>query len=150
MAKQSHVFRDVVLGPTAPTAAFRIGEKTAEPLAMYLSDIYTIGANLAGLAIENAMLGATHACANPLTAHYGVTHGTAIGIMLPHVIRFNAAVVGPLYADLAHDAGLCNGDLGVAAESLARRITGLMEMAGLPTRLSACGVESFVTMERML
>ncbi|HEX9370324.1 MAG TPA: Asp-tRNA(Asn)/Glu-tRNA(Gln) amidotransferase subunit GatA, partial [Roseiflexaceae bacterium] len=40
---------DVVMGPTSPTAAFKIGEKTADPLAMYLSDIYTIGANLAGL-----------------------------------------------------------------------------------------------------
>jgi aspartyl-tRNA(Asn)/glutamyl-tRNA(Gln) amidotransferase subunit A len=40
---------DVLLGPTSPTAAFRIGEKTADPLAMYLSDIYTITANLAGI-----------------------------------------------------------------------------------------------------
>src|SRR5438105_11675076 len=40
---------DVVLGPTSPTAAFKIGEKVADPLAMYLSDIYTIGANLAGV-----------------------------------------------------------------------------------------------------
>jgi aspartyl-tRNA(Asn)/glutamyl-tRNA(Gln) amidotransferase subunit A len=40
---------DVIMGPTAPTAAFPIGEKAANPLAMYLSDIYTIGANLAGL-----------------------------------------------------------------------------------------------------
>jgi aspartyl-tRNA(Asn)/glutamyl-tRNA(Gln) amidotransferase subunit A len=40
---------DVLLGPTAPTAAFRLGEKTADPLAMYLSDIYTITANLAGI-----------------------------------------------------------------------------------------------------
>jgi aspartyl-tRNA(Asn)/glutamyl-tRNA(Gln) amidotransferase subunit A len=40
---------DVVLGPTSPTAAFRIGERTADPLAMYLSDIYTISANLAGI-----------------------------------------------------------------------------------------------------
>jgi aspartyl-tRNA(Asn)/glutamyl-tRNA(Gln) amidotransferase subunit A len=40
---------DVVLGPTSPTAAFKIGEKTADPLAMYLSDIYTISCNLAGL-----------------------------------------------------------------------------------------------------
>src|SRR5206468_12670788 len=39
---------DVVLGPTSPTAAFKIGEKTDDPLAMYLSDIYTISANLAG------------------------------------------------------------------------------------------------------
>jgi aspartyl-tRNA(Asn)/glutamyl-tRNA(Gln) amidotransferase subunit A len=41
---------DVVMGPTAPTAAFKLGEKTADPLAMYLSDIYTISCNLAGIA----------------------------------------------------------------------------------------------------
>lgn len=40
---------DALIGPTAPTAAFRLGEKTADPLAMYLSDIYTISCNLAGL-----------------------------------------------------------------------------------------------------
>jgi aspartyl-tRNA(Asn)/glutamyl-tRNA(Gln) amidotransferase subunit A len=40
---------DVVVGPTSPTAAFRLGERTADPLAMYLSDIYTISANLAGI-----------------------------------------------------------------------------------------------------
>jgi aspartyl-tRNA(Asn)/glutamyl-tRNA(Gln) amidotransferase subunit A len=40
---------DVVMGPTAPTAAFKVGEKTEEPLAMYLSDIYTISCNLAGI-----------------------------------------------------------------------------------------------------
>jgi aspartyl-tRNA(Asn)/glutamyl-tRNA(Gln) amidotransferase subunit A len=40
---------DVIMGPTAPTPAFRVGEKAADPLAMYLSDIYTIGANLAGI-----------------------------------------------------------------------------------------------------
>jgi aspartyl-tRNA(Asn)/glutamyl-tRNA(Gln) amidotransferase subunit A len=41
---------DVVMGPTAPTAAFKMGEKTDNPLAMYLSDIYTISCNLAGIA----------------------------------------------------------------------------------------------------
>jgi aspartyl-tRNA(Asn)/glutamyl-tRNA(Gln) amidotransferase subunit A len=40
---------DVVMGPTSPTAAFKIGEKVEDPLAMYLSDIYTISCNLAGL-----------------------------------------------------------------------------------------------------
>jgi aspartyl-tRNA(Asn)/glutamyl-tRNA(Gln) amidotransferase subunit A len=40
---------DVIAGPVSPTPAFRIGEKTADPLTMYLSDIYTISANLAGL-----------------------------------------------------------------------------------------------------
>jgi len=46
-----HVFQqcDVIVTPTAPTTAFRIGEKTQDPLQMYLSDIYTISINLAGL-----------------------------------------------------------------------------------------------------
>jgi alcohol dehydrogenase len=99
-----------------------------------------LGAHLAGMAIENSMLGACHACANPLTAHYGVTHGVAIGILMPHVIRFNAIVVGTLYGDLAHEAGMVNGDTSAAAESVARRFTDQMRSAGLPMRLSDCGV----------
>jgi alcohol dehydrogenase len=101
-----------------------------------------LGANLAGLAIENSMLGAAHACANPLTAHYGITHGTAVGILLPHVIRFNTAAAASLYADLAHEVDLINGDGSAAGEVLAHRITDLMKAAGLPTRLSACGVSA--------
>jgi aspartyl-tRNA(Asn)/glutamyl-tRNA(Gln) amidotransferase subunit A len=46
-----HAFHevDVVIGPTTPTAAFELGAKTSDPVTMYLNDIYTIGANLAGL-----------------------------------------------------------------------------------------------------
>ena len=99
-----------------------------------------LGAHFAGIAIENSMLGACHACANPLTAHYGLTHGIAIGILLPHVIRFNASAAAPLYNELAHEAWLPNGDRNVAAELLARRVTELMQLAGLPSTLSACGV----------
>jgi len=40
---------DVVIGPTTPTTAFELGAKTSDPVTMYLNDIYTIGANLAGL-----------------------------------------------------------------------------------------------------
>ena len=99
-----------------------------------------LGAHYAGVAIENSMLGVAHSCANPLTAHYGLTHGIAVGILLPHVIRFNAAAVGSLYGDLAHEVGLLNGDHLAAGEMLAQRVTGLMRVANLPTTLSACGV----------
>src|SRR5207249_2230253 len=75
-------------------------------------------------------------------AHYGLTHGIAVGILLPHVIRFNIPAAGALYADLAHEAALTNGDSGAGGEALAGRITDLMRVAGLPTRLSACGVSS--------
>jgi aspartyl-tRNA(Asn)/glutamyl-tRNA(Gln) amidotransferase subunit A len=40
---------DVVMGPTTPTAAFKIGEKSDDPLSMYLSDVYTVSCNLAGI-----------------------------------------------------------------------------------------------------
>ena len=62
-----------------------------------------LGAALAGLAIENSMLGAAHAAANPLTARHGIVHGHAVALMLPHVMRFNAAdpAVAAIYARLA-------------------------------------------------
>jgi aspartyl-tRNA(Asn)/glutamyl-tRNA(Gln) amidotransferase subunit A len=40
---------DLVIGPTSPTVAFRIGEQVSDPVKMYLNDIYTVGPNLAGL-----------------------------------------------------------------------------------------------------
>lgn len=73
------------------------------------------GANRAGAAIELSMLGATHGCANPLTAKYGTPHGMAIGVMLPHVVRWNAEVVGELYRELWP-----SGDLPARLEQLAR------------------------------
>src|SRR4029077_15081927 len=79
-----------------------------EPANLEARAAMQLGANFAGTAIENSMLGACHACANPLTAHYGLTHGIAIGILMPHVLRFNAAAAGPLYSDLAHQSELVN------------------------------------------
>jgi aspartyl-tRNA(Asn)/glutamyl-tRNA(Gln) amidotransferase subunit A len=57
-----HAFHevDVVIGPTTPTAAFELGAKTADPVTMYLNDIYTIGANLAGLPAISVPCGMAH------------------------------------------------------------------------------------------
>lgn len=64
-----------------------------------------LGAHFAGVSIENSMLGICHSCANPLTAHYGIPHGIAIGILLPHVLRFNSNHVGNCYETLVRDIG---------------------------------------------
>jgi alcohol dehydrogenase len=125
--------------------AWRLLEANLETVLRQPADLEArsamqLGAHFAGVAIENSMLGSAHACANPLTAHYGITHGIAVGILMPHVIRFNAEVVGPLYADLVHDIGLRNGDHGAAGEVLAERMTSLLRLAGLPSALSECGV----------
>jgi len=92
-----------------------------------------LGSHLAGAAIEHSMLGAAHACANPLTARHGVIHGHAVGLMLPPVVRFNAGTVGELYGELAPESS-------ATGSALADRICRLRADAGLPERLRDCGV----------
>jgi len=97
-----------------------------------------LGAHEAGIAIEASMLGATHACANPLTAKYGTTHGLAIAVMLPHVVRWNAAEVGDRYGDLLRMGG--NDPGGSAGDRLAETLDRLARAGGLPRLLREIGV----------
>jgi aspartyl-tRNA(Asn)/glutamyl-tRNA(Gln) amidotransferase subunit A len=55
---------DVIVAPTSPTPAFRLGEKIDDPLAMYLGDVYTLPASLAGIAGISVPCGATRATAD--------------------------------------------------------------------------------------
>jgi alcohol dehydrogenase len=82
-----------------------------------------LGAHLAGCAIENSMLGAAHATANPLTSEFNITHGLAVGLMLPHVIRYNSNGKSP-YSDLDPNA-----------IALAQRITELLDIGSIPKSL---------------
>ena len=84
-----------------------------------------LGAFYAGIAIENSMLGATHACANPLTARHGTAHGAAIAMLLPTVVRWNAK------------AGI---NYMMPGEELAQRLEELAEIGGLRTNLRSAGV----------
>jgi alcohol dehydrogenase len=97
-----------------------------------------LGAHYAGIAIEASMLGATHACANPLTARYGTLHGIAVGLMLPHVVRWNAPVAAARYGELLEIAGRGHG--GEPASGLAARLEMLATIGGLPRRLASAGV----------
>lgn len=129
--------------------AFRHLEPNLERVMHHPDDLAAraamlLGAHFAGMAIEGAMLGVCHSCANPLTAHYGITHGIAVGVMLPHVIRFNAAdpTAAALYGQLVGDHPGRNGR--PAAEVLADRITDLLAHAGLPRTLKECGVSETI------
>ena len=101
-----------------------------EPGSVEARSLMQIGSALAGVAIENSMLGAAHAAANPLTAHFGLVHGIAVGVMLPHVVRMNGleAEVAAAYARLSPD------------KAMADQLSDWLQMAGLPSRLRDCGV----------
>lgn len=95
-----------------------------------------LGAAYAGTAIENSMLGAAHSAANPLTAHFGVVHGEAVGVMLPHIIRYNSALpeIARIYESLF------DGDL-------ADRMSELLWEARMPLNIKGYGVTSEVIPE---
>ena len=97
-----------------------------------------LGAFLSGAAIECSMLGAAHASANPLTAHFDIVHGAAVGMMLPHVIRWNSVVVADLYHELSVTAGWSDVSTasGTSAENLAEGFTELLRMADLPVSVT--------------
>jgi alcohol dehydrogenase len=96
----------------------------AEPGDMDARGAMLAGAHFAGMAIEQSMLGAAHACANPLTARHGLAHGLALSILLPHVVRWNAPVVAARYAALAG-----------SADALAAQLEHFARIGGLESRL---------------
>jgi alcohol dehydrogenase len=110
----------------------------AEPTDLEARGAMLIGAHQAGAAIEQSMLGATHACANPLTARYGTPHGVAIAAMLPHVVRWNAVQVGQRYAELLRVAGQEGAD--DPGERLAQRLEIMRAAGGLSASLREVGV----------
>jgi len=89
-----------------------------------------LGAHLSGAAIECSMLGAAHACANPLTARFGMTHGLAVAVLLPHVVRYNAAAAAEHYEDLFGDG-----------DDPATRLAALLSQGGVSERLREHGIE---------
>ena len=84
------------------------------------------------------MLGATHACANPLTAHYGTTHGAAIALLLPTVVRWNQLAASDRYGQLLELSGISvQSD---PAEQLARRLEELATAGSLRQTLHQAGI----------
>ena len=101
-----------------------------------------LGAFYAGIAIEQSMLGAAHACANPLPARFQMAHGVALGIVLPHVVRWNAQTSADLYRELISNSDnlketTTTMDSGL---QLADRLVNIGNACGFPSRLRDTGV----------
>ena len=135
---------------TLSLAAFELAHQNLARVLSDPEDLEARGAMLkaaafAGAAIEHSMLGAAHATANPLTARFGISHGHAVGLMLPHVVRFNAVQpeIGGIYADLARHGGVCSLDTvdSEAIELLISRLDSVLQATGLPSRLADLGVD---------
>ena len=124
--------------------AWRLLSEAFERVLLHPSDAEAraamlLGAHFAGTAIEQSMLGAGHACANPLTARFNVAHGLALAILLPHVVRWNGPTAKDRYAALlgAPRRRLRDED---PAETLARRLEDFAIAGHLAITLSDAGV----------
>ncbi len=151
----SHAVETAVTRPRNPisamfaTTAFKLIEANFESVLAVPGELEVrsgmlLGAAYAGTAIENSMLGAAHSAANPLTAHYDLIHGQAVGMMLPCVVDYNRRdpTACRHYAELAVAAGLAAAvdSAESAAEKLADRLRCLTAAAGFPSSLAVCGV----------
>jgi alcohol dehydrogenase len=137
--------RRSTISETFSHQAWRLLVDAFERVLLYPADVEArsammVGANLAGTAIEQSMLGAAHACANPLTARYNIAHGLALAMLLPHVVRWNATVANERYAALLGTPRRRVRDED-AAETLARRLEDLATAGGLALTLRDNGVE---------
>jgi alcohol dehydrogenase len=113
----------------------------AQPSDLEARGAMQLGAYYAGVAIENSMLGATHACANPLTARYGTAHGEAIAMLLPSVVRWNEPAAADRYAKLLKLSSSATDEHGYTqTEALARRLEELATAGGLQVNLSGVGI----------
>lgn len=129
--------------------SFRLANQHLERVMTAPGDLEARGAmQLAaaygGTAIEMSMLGAAHSSANPLTAHFGVVHGLAVGMMLPVVVEFNAEDVATaeIYRELAVYAGLAGSgeSRAQAVRKLVQRLGQLLEACGMNRTVSSFGV----------
>jgi alcohol dehydrogenase class IV len=97
-----------------------------------------LGSLLAGQALANAPVAAVHALAYPLGGHLHIPHGLSNALVLPHVLRFNAPVAAPLYAELAPlllGERLQAGDTASLCEQFIAELASLNGRCGLPSRL---------------
>ena len=131
------------ISDTFSREAFRLLIKNYErvlqsPNNLGARSLMQLGAFYAGVAIEQSMLGAAHACANPLTARYDIAHGAALAILLPHVVRWNTRASKTLYENFVMST--MNKTSEDSGEQLANLLVKIRIAGGFSPRLRDIGV----------
>lgn len=100
-----------------------------------------LGQYVAGMGFSNVGLGLVHGMAHPLGAFYNTPHGVANAILLPHVMRYNAAYTGEKYRQIAQAMGadVAHATLEQAREAAIQAVEALNRDVGIPTSLKEVG-----------
>lgn len=109
-----------------------------DPQDLEARGLMQLGAAFAGTAIENSMLGAAHSAANPLTAHFGIVHGQAVGLMLPAIVAFNSR--DPLASERYHELSVA-AEIGPLEEFIAE-LEMLLDVAKLRDGLAKYNIDA--------
>ncbi len=139
-----------------------LAEKSIKLVCKYLNKAYKDGGDiearekmhnascLAGMAFNNVSLGVNHSIAHVLGGKFHVPHGRTNSILLPHVIEYNADIIGynntnyslaaKKYADIASLLGLNSSNVRVGVKSLVNEIKKMQKEMNMPTKLSECKV----------
>jgi len=99
---------------------------------------------MAGIALNNARLGAVHGLAHPVGLRYHLPHGLVCGILLPYVMEYNLTIVEEKYARIAFELGLVQpgSSSGEAARRLIHFVKSLRKRLGIPEKLSEVGLRA--------
>ncbi|WP_245575577.1 iron-containing alcohol dehydrogenase [Alkalicoccus chagannorensis] len=140
---------EAYIGRSGTKETKRLSESAVPLILSHLPAAYADGEDLeargamleaayqAGRAFTRAYVGNIHAVAHTLSAWYGVPHGRANAVVMPHVLRYYGTAVHRPLAALADAAGLDAGDEAARAEAFIRRIEKMNEQMGLPAHLPA-------------
>jgi alcohol dehydrogenase class IV len=124
-----------LLGANVETAVFDGGNREARGNML-------LGSMLAGQAFANSPVAAVHALAYPIGGSFHIAHGLSNALVLPHVLRFNAAVAGQAYADIACEAfpSLSTVPPEKRCDAFIEGLATLSRDLGLPPRLRDVGI----------
>jgi alcohol dehydrogenase class IV len=144
VTKAANEYSDALALRATEIIANNIVKVYEEPFNLDSRSAMLIGANMMGLAVNLSYIGAAHSMANPLTKHFGIRHGIAVGMVLPYVMLFNTPSQPQKYKQIALALGVKSergeDDLTMGRKG-AFKVRRLLDQLSLPNNLSRMGVK---------